>query len=249
MTWVEYSVRPMLQELPKLENGKIKQFQNGWKPENPPRRQLCSAGATRLGQMEPDALTTMGVKANCLVMSLLCLLVVIKHKEPRTRQPSRFDEFYSRMRDDEFRATFRVPRPLFNVFVEDMRADLTYKYVCPAHEPRVTRVANTCAVYALPPDHRVARRLTIETSLPNRFLNFISFWPRNLACSGPKKVPHKERVSAENKIASFLYRLATGCTYKMCGEQFGMSTSYAGRCNDEVADLFCKRYGCAPMTC
>ena len=210
----------------------------------------CAAReTTRLGQMEPDALTTMGVKANCLVMSLLCLLVVIKHKEPRTRQPSRFDEFYSRMRDDEFRATFRVPRPLFNVFVEDMRADLTYKYVCPAHEPRVTRVANTCAVYALPPDHRVARRLTIETSLPNRFLNFISFWPRNLACSGPKKVPHKERVSAENKIASFLYRLATGCTYKMCGEQFGMSTSYAGRCNDEVADLFCKRYGCAPMTC
>ncbi len=47
---------------------------------------------------------------------------------PRTRQPSRYAEFYTRMRDDEWRAAFRVPRPLFATIVNRLRPKLEWKY-------------------------------------------------------------------------------------------------------------------------
>ena len=90
-----------------------------------PRMQKNSASRKAQHDMDADGdlAAPLRLRAAVSYMTLLCILLLIRRKEPRTRQLSRFDEFYSRMRDDEFRATFRVPRPLFNVIVDDMRAD------------------------------------------------------------------------------------------------------------------------------
>jgi hypothetical protein len=88
------------------------------------------------------------MKASLGLLFLGLFLALRPIKQPRTRQASRFDEFYSRMRDDEFRATFRVPRPLFNVIVEDMRESLTYE--CVLHDCRIcARFPAFCAHSAL----------------------------------------------------------------------------------------------------
>ena len=42
---------------------------------------------------------------------------------PRTVQESRFGAFYSRMRDEEFRAAFRLPRPLFEAILGRLQAE------------------------------------------------------------------------------------------------------------------------------
>jgi hypothetical protein len=61
----------------------------------------------------------------CLT-ALMCLLLATI-KEPRTRQESRFHHFYARMRDDEFRRTFRTPRALFDSLVDVLRPELEYR--------------------------------------------------------------------------------------------------------------------------
>lgn len=181
----------------KWENKTIREWVETRKPSKATIVQRGSS--TRLGQMEPDALTTMGVKANCLVMSLLCLLVVIKHKEPRTRQPSRFDEFYSRMRDDEFRATFRVPRPLFNVIVEDMRrTSPTSTYALPMNH--VWRVWRTRARYMhcllIIGSHDDSQ---LKAHGRTVFLNFTSFW----RAVDPRKSPTRRGSAPRTRLHPF----------------------------------------------
>ncbi len=46
------------------------------------------------------------VRVAVSLVTLLCILLAT-NKESRTRQESRFHHFYARMRDDEFRRTFR----------------------------------------------------------------------------------------------------------------------------------------------
>jgi hypothetical protein len=43
---------------------------------------------------------------------------------PRTRGPSQWGSLYSHMRPDEFRRHFRLPRPLFDEIVEELRPSL-----------------------------------------------------------------------------------------------------------------------------
>ncbi len=60
-----------------------------------------------------------------------------------------------------------------------------------------------------------------------------------LVRSKPTPYPH---VSAEDKVASFVYRLATGATFAMCGQQFSMCTAHAAESHHRVAALFCELY-------
>ena len=45
--------------------------------------------------------------------------LLIPRAVPRTRVQSRFKSFYCTLRPEEFRRTFRLPRPLFDTIVED----------------------------------------------------------------------------------------------------------------------------------
>ena len=76
-------------------------------------------------------------------MMLLCVIsAAATFRQQRTQQPSRFHEFYSRMRDDEFRQTFRVPRPLFDTIVADLRPHLESRCALPL------RVSYICVWFA-----------------------------------------------------------------------------------------------------
>ena len=68
--------------------------------------------------------------ARHLVLAALLLIALLQTmKERRTRQASRYHEFYVRMTDEEFRRVFRVPRALFLRIVEALRPQLTYRFV------------------------------------------------------------------------------------------------------------------------
>ena len=71
-----------------------------------------------------------------LVLGTLLLVVLLQRiKTPRTRQSSRYHEFYARMTDEEFRRVFRVPRALFLRIVEALRPGLTYRCASPHLPP------------------------------------------------------------------------------------------------------------------
>jgi hypothetical protein len=53
--------------------------------------------------------------------------LLIPRAVPRTRVESRFKSFYCNLRPEEFRRTFRLPRPLFDTIVEDLRPNLEYR--------------------------------------------------------------------------------------------------------------------------
>jgi hypothetical protein len=63
------------------------------------------------------------VVAMCICVAALASTVLLL-KEDRTRQESRFHHFYAHMRDEEFRRTFRLPRPLFDEVVDALRPEL-----------------------------------------------------------------------------------------------------------------------------
>ena len=64
----------------------------------------------------------------CLLAAVSTYKIAFPTKLPRTRQPSRFAEFFTRMRDDEWRAAFSVPRPLFTTIVNRLCPKLEWKY-------------------------------------------------------------------------------------------------------------------------
>ena len=73
----------------------------------------------------------------------------------------------------------------------------------------------------------------------HRPLSLVS--PR-VAPRGPCVIPHERRVTAEDKVASWLYRLATGATFLQCSQQFDMSVSYTRDVHIKVSTLFMQRY-------
>ena len=106
-----------------LENKKPrKPLQTPANPKTLPRRNRSCDGLAMDGGDVPLSVRV------ALAGLLLCVASAASaFKQRRMQQPSRFHEFYSRMRDDEFRQTFRVPRPLFDVIVADLRPHLEYR--------------------------------------------------------------------------------------------------------------------------
>ena len=79
------------------------------------------------------ALTALLVLLSTQIKAVECLRdkrCQLSKKRPRTRTESRFAQFYSHMRDDEFRAVFRLPRALFDAILEDIRPEIEYRYTC-----------------------------------------------------------------------------------------------------------------------
>ena len=60
---------------------------------------------------------------------------------------------------------------------------------------------------------------------------------------GRERDPDKHVVSAEDKVASWLYRLATGATLLQCSQQFDMTVSHVHRMHKKVSKLFIERCG------
>lgn len=72
-----------------------------------------------------DALSAL----RCLELLLDAERPVKPLREPRTRSASLWHDLYSRMRPEEFRRTFRLPRSLFDSIAEDLRPQIQARFV------------------------------------------------------------------------------------------------------------------------
>jgi hypothetical protein len=154
----------------------------------------------------------------------LCVLVVgaavyaygaaFPTKVPRTRQSSRFWGFYCRMTDTEFRAAFRVPRPLFDAVVRRLRSKLEWRW-----------------------RHYIASLLISLFASAN-----LSAFALPCGATNRGRVPH-ERVTAEDKVAAMFKRLASGTCFREIGYEFNMSTAWAQRSHQRTAAAFVKEFG------
>jgi hypothetical protein len=157
---------------------------------------------------------------------VLCGLYTQPPKQPRTRQESRFHHFYSRMKNDEFRAAFRVPRPLFDTIVELLRPHLSWEY-----DSSFLELCSESALYLMLPFTAASSSLQFKPVTHLRLCCVVVNAPSRAF------IPH-ERVSCEDKVAALLKRVASGTCYRELGYEFAMSTSYCQRVCQDVAVLF-----------
>ena len=128
------------------------------------------------------------------VATLLTILQVAERQQrlPRTRTASRYHDFYCRMRDAEFRAVFRVPRPLFDAIVADLRPMLQYRWAVSAPIlPRyLLRISWWCSVI-------VAGLLAVVTRVAVRVLPSLkACFPCPWPCPCPPRHPSWQRTEA-----------------------------------------------------